>query len=90
MGKDDSIVFSQDLGVLVHTDPDKIAEWLKARLDTTTLVITTYQSRTAIAEASRKADFSFDLGMMDEAHKTVGILGLSTIPIRYFPHYGFG
>ncbi len=88
---DELISFTQDLGIMVHTDPDKIAEWLSKTSDITTLVITTYQSGKAISEGARKANFSFDFGIMDEAHKTVGkkdslfshLLFDENIPIKY-------
>ncbi len=69
---DDASVFVQDLGVHVHTDPEEIAAWLKKRKTGRTVVFTTYQSGKAIAEASRLSGTVFDLGIMDEAHKTVG------------------
>ncbi len=38
----------------------------------TTVVFTTYQSGKATAEAAKKSNTSFDVGIFDEAHKTVG------------------
>lgn len=70
--RDDVAVLTHDLGVKIHTDPEEISEWLKMRHAGLTVVMTTYQSGKAIAEATRKAKRSFDLGIMDEAHKTVG------------------
>jgi len=70
--RDDISILTQDLGIHVHTDPDEIAEWLQQRKDEKTVVFTTYQSGRAVGEAARKAGTSFDLGIMDEAHKTVG------------------
>ena len=72
---DDAAVLVQDLGVRVHTDPREIADWLKHSFDGVTVVFTTYQSGRAIAEAARIAAFDFDLGILDEAHKTVGKKG---------------
>ena len=72
VGGDDAAVFVQDLGVHVHTDPEDIATWLKRRKKGRTVVFTTYQSGKAIAEASKISGTTFDLGIMDEAHKTVG------------------
>ncbi|MDF1526848.1 MAG: DEAD/DEAH box helicase family protein [bacterium] len=72
VGGDDASVFVQDLGVHVHTDPEEIAGWLKRKKTGRTVVFTTYQSGKAIAEASRLSGTVFDLGIMDEAHKTVG------------------
>ena len=70
--RDDVAVLSQDIGVPCLTDPTKIASWLKQRHDGLTVVFTTYQSGEAISTAARSAKFRFDLGIMDEAHKTVG------------------
>ncbi len=72
---DDAAVLVQDLGVRVHTNPSEIADWLKHSFDGVTVVFTTYQSGRAIAEAARIAAFDFDLGILDEAHKTVGKKG---------------
>jgi hypothetical protein len=62
----------QDLGAPCLTDPKKIASWLKQKKPGCTVVFTTYQSGEALGKAARQAKFSFDLGIMDEAHKTVG------------------
>ncbi len=70
--RDDVAVLSQDIGVPCLTDPTKIASWLKQKHDGLTVVFTTYQSGEAISTAARSAKFRFDLGIMDEAHKTVG------------------
>jgi len=68
----DTAVSTQDLGVRVHTDPDEISEWLAREKDGLTVVLSTYQSGKVIAAASRNAGIAFDVGIMDEAHKTVG------------------
>lgn len=70
--QDDVAVLRQDLGVPCLTDPKEIASWLKQRKPGLTVVFTTYQSGGALGKAARKAKFAFDLGIMDEAHKTVG------------------
>jgi superfamily II DNA or RNA helicase len=70
--RDDVAVLRQDLGVPCLTAPDEIAAWLKRKHHGLTVVFTTYQSGEAIAKAARSARFRFDLGIMDEAHKTVG------------------
>ena len=70
--QDDVAVLRQDLGVPCLTDAKEIASWLKQKKPGLTVVFTTYQSGAAIARAARQAKFSFDLGIMDEAHKTVG------------------
>jgi superfamily II DNA or RNA helicase len=70
--RDDVTVLRQDLGVPCLTAPDEIAAWLKRKHHGLTVVFTTYQSGEALAQAARSARFRFDLGIMDEAHKTVG------------------
>ncbi len=70
--QDDVVVQRQDIAVPCLTATDKIAEWLKAKHKGLTVVFTTYQSGDVLATAARKAKFAFDLGIMDEAHKTVG------------------
>ena len=63
---------TKDLGIEVSTNIDKISNWLQDIKHNITIVFTTYQSGKVIAEASRKANFIFDIAIMDEAHKTVG------------------
>ncbi|HEY3855608.1 MAG TPA: DEAD/DEAH box helicase family protein [Verrucomicrobiae bacterium] len=70
--RDDMAVLRQDLGVPCLTAPEEIAAWLKRKHNGLTVVFTTYQSGEAIAKAARSARYRFDLGIMDEAHKTVG------------------
>ena len=70
--QDDVVVQRQDIAVPCYTSTDKIADWLKTKHKGLTVVFTTYQSGDVLATAARKAKFTFDLGIMDEAHKTVG------------------
>jgi superfamily II DNA or RNA helicase len=78
--QDDTVVLKQDLGVPCLTNSKEIAEWLKRKHNSLTIVFTTYQSGQALAKAARDAAFTFDLGIMDEAHKTAGSKG------RVFSH----
>jgi predicted helicase len=70
--RDDTAVLRQDLGVPCLTDSKEIEEWLKRKHSGLTIVFATYQSGEALGRAARSAKFTFDLGIMDEAHKTVG------------------
>jgi superfamily II DNA or RNA helicase len=70
--QDDAVVLKQDLGVPCLTNSKQIADWLKRKHNALTIVFTTYQSGQALAKAARTAGFTFDLGIMDEAHKTAG------------------
>jgi superfamily II DNA or RNA helicase len=62
-----------DLGLPTHTDVNEIAALLRARSNGPKIVFTTYQSSDRLAAAARKAGIKFDLAILDEAHKTVGV-----------------
>lgn len=64
-----------DLGVHVTTDVNEARDFLRS--DGEFLVVTTYQSGETTASAARAAGVTFDLGIFDEAHKTVGHSGKS-------------
>ena len=68
--QDDFVTFSADLGIKVDTDPRIIRNFLKKKTMKLKIVFTTYQSGRATAIGSK--GFTYDLGIMDEAHKTVG------------------
>jgi superfamily II DNA or RNA helicase len=73
IGQDDDVVFyTENLGVPCQTDPEYIEKWLRENQDEEIIVFTTYQSGRIIGEISKKLNYSFDLGIFDEAHKTVG------------------
>ncbi len=70
--KDEFTAQTYDLGIRTTTNVDEISSFLKNKNSKFKIIFTTYQSGQATAKASKKAKFSFDLGIMDEAHKTVG------------------
>jgi superfamily II DNA or RNA helicase len=61
-----------DLGLPTHTDPKEIAPRLRFPSKGAKVIFTTYQSSDKLAAAARRAHISFDLAILDEAHKTVG------------------
>jgi predicted helicase len=69
---DDVVVHTNEIGVPCITDKNFIANWIKTNKKNRTVIFTTYQSGKTIAEAAKIANAKFDLGIMDEAHKTVG------------------
>ena len=69
---DDVVIHTNEIGVPCVTNKTVIAKWLKDNANKKTIIFTTYQSGKTIAEACKIANHSFDLGIMDEAHKTVG------------------
>ena len=73
IGKSDDVaVMTNNIGVACKTDPKYIRDWLKANKDVHKIIFTTYQSGHLIADISKKLKMSFDVGIFDEAHKTVG------------------
>jgi superfamily II DNA or RNA helicase len=73
IGKDDDVAFfTENLGVPCQTDPIYIKKWLSENADSELVVFTTYQSGRIIAEVAKSIGYKFDLGIFDEAHKTVG------------------
>ena len=69
---DDVVIYTEDLGVPCQTDPEYIEHWLKENINEEIIIFTTYQSGRIIADISKRLKFTFDLGIFDEAHKTVG------------------
>jgi predicted helicase len=61
-----------ELGLPTDTDPKEIAKVLRVHAKGPKIVFTTYQSSNKLAAAARQARIKFDLGILDEAHKTVG------------------
>lgn len=73
IGKEEDIVFkTENLGVPCQTNPEYIQNWLKKNKEEDIIIFTTYQSGRIIAEVSKALDFTFDVAIFDEAHKTVG------------------
>ena len=73
IGKNDDILFrTNEIGVPCTTDKAYIKEWLKTNKKENIIIFTTYQSGRLIAEISKSLKYTFDLGIYDEAHKTVG------------------
>jgi superfamily II DNA or RNA helicase len=62
-----------DTGLPTHTEPGAIAALLRAPSKGPKIVFTTYHSSPRLAAAARRARIRFDVAILDEAHKTVGI-----------------
>jgi len=78
--QDDFVSNIYELGIDVTTDKNEIKKFLKSKGNTKVL-FTTYQSGKVTALGAK--GFTFDLGIMDEAHKTVG---LGTKPMAHLIH----
>jgi superfamily II DNA or RNA helicase len=71
--RDEFVGERYDTGLPTHTDPKEIARRLRAPSKGSKIVFTTYQSSDKLAAAARRANIGFDLAILDEAHKTVGV-----------------
>ena len=78
--QDDFVSNIYELGIDVTTDKNEIKKFLKSKSNTK-IVFTTYQSGKVTALGAK--GFTFDLGIMDEAHKTVG---LGSKPMAHLIH----
>jgi superfamily II DNA or RNA helicase len=73
IGKSEDVLYrTENLGIPTVTDKNYIQDWLRKNQNEKLMVFTTYQSGRIIADASKEIDFKFDVGIYDEAHKTVG------------------
>lgn len=63
---------THDIGIPSTTDSVKIKHWLKRTQGDNRYVFTTYQSGQRLADICKETGTQFDLGIFDEAHKTVG------------------
>ena len=62
-----------DLGVPVTTNPERISNYLSNKIEQNKIIFCTYQSLDVLSLALRSAgDFSFDITIFDEAHRTAG------------------
>ncbi len=69
---DDIITYTSDLGIPTTTDSNYIRKWINKNKNNNIIIFTTYQSGKVIADVAKKNKTVFDVGIFDEAHKTVG------------------
>ena len=73
IGKNDDVLYkTNEVGVPCTTDIEYIKSWLLKNKEEEIIIFTTYQSGRIIADISKSLNIIFDLGIYDEAHKTVG------------------
>ena len=63
---------SAEIGIEVDTDPEIIKKFFSKESSSSKIFITTYQSGKTLGDVAREMNHIFDLGIFDEAHKTVG------------------
>jgi superfamily II DNA or RNA helicase len=70
---DDGDISTSELNVPVTTTPSEIVDFIKTKTNSKKYVFSTYQSLEVVAEAmSYTNNFTFDLIIFDEAHRTAG------------------
>lgn len=70
---DSLVTHTQDLGYPCLTCIPALTEWLRTSDQASSrLIFVTYQSGKVLAEACRSTNTEIDLGILDEAHRTVG------------------
>jgi len=69
---DDPLMSTHDIGIISTTNAEQIKKFLSRDDEKKKVVVTTYQSSHLVCDASSEIGFKFDLGIFDEAHKTVG------------------
>jgi superfamily II DNA or RNA helicase len=72
LGNDSPIEKISDMDVPVTTEVETIRKFLKDTTSKTSIIFSTYQSSKVLAEAVRKSETTFDIGIFDEAHRTAG------------------
>ena len=70
---DDLISDTYSLGIPTTTNEKEIGDFLTRVSPNGKIIFTTYQSADKLAQVSKKLNFKFDLAILDEAHKTVGV-----------------
>jgi len=71
--KDEFVSDAHSLGIPTTTNTEVISTFLTDIHLGRKVIFTTYQSSDKLAQAARNCNFSFDLAILDEAHKTVGV-----------------
>ena len=70
---DEFVSDAHSMGIPTTTNIEAISVFLTDHQIGRKVIFTTYQSSDKLAQAARSSKFSFDLAILDEAHKTVGV-----------------
>jgi predicted helicase len=73
LDKDEFVSDAHSMGIPTTTSIEVISTFLTDHQIGRKVIFTTYQSSDKLAQAARSSKFSFDLAILDEAHKTVGV-----------------
>lgn len=73
LDKDQFIAAAHSMGIPTTTDVEKIAAFITNGYEGKKVIFTTYQSSDRLIQAAKRCHATFDLAILDEAHKTVGV-----------------
>jgi len=73
LDKDEFVSDAHSMGIPTTTNIEVISAFLTENHIGRKVIFTTYQSSDKLAQAARSCKFTFDLAILDEAHKTVGV-----------------
>lgn len=73
LDKDQFVAAAHSMGIPTTTDVEKIADFIANSYEGKKVIFTTYQSRDRLIQAAKRCNATFDLAILDEAHKTVGV-----------------
>jgi superfamily II DNA or RNA helicase len=71
---DDLNIDKSEVGFRIDTDPTIVRQFLERQTADIKVVFSTYQSSPVVGEGARELP-PFDVGIFDEAHKTIGLAG---------------
>jgi superfamily II DNA or RNA helicase len=72
VGSDEDIAQGLGQHIQVTTSSEEITAFLTKNIDRKVIMLSTYQSMDVVCYSCQDIDFKFNLGIIDEAHRTVG------------------
>ncbi len=69
---DEGDISASDFNVPVTTNSNEIIKFLEVKTNNKKVIFSTYQSLQVLSEATQQTNFTFDLIVFDEAHRTAG------------------
>ena len=73
LDKDQFVADAHSMGIPTTTAVEKIAAFIANGYEGKKVIFTTYQSSDRLIQAAKRCSATFDLAILDEAHKTVGV-----------------
>ncbi len=82
LGNDSPIEHLYEMDIPVTTDVNHVSDFLANKPSATSVLFSTYQSSKVLSEAALKTSTTFDIAVIDEAHRTTGTkVGVWNLPL---------